>query len=273
VPTPALIAFLLLALLAEILGTVGGFGSSLFFVPIAGYFLDFHTVLGITGLFHVLSNLTKIGFFRKGFDKRLAVRIGVPAVVFVLIGAYFSKFLDAKFLETSLAVFLVTLSGLFLLAKHLTIKPTTTNSIGGGILSGLLAGLLGTGGAIRGITLAAFNLPKETFIATSAVIDLAIDLSRSAVYVANGYVQPKDFYLIPLLLVVSVLGTYLGKRILVKLSDTHFRKIVLVMILVTGLITLAKFALQCPSRMIFGICLCRTFQKHDNCRFGTFFFE
>jgi uncharacterized membrane protein YfcA len=56
--------FILLALLAEIAGTVGGFGSSLFFVPIASYFLDFHSVLGITALFHVSSNLSKIAFFR-----------------------------------------------------------------------------------------------------------------------------------------------------------------------------------------------------------------
>jgi uncharacterized membrane protein YfcA len=81
--------FILLALLAEILGTVGGFGSSLFFVPIASYFLDFHSVLGITALFHVSSNLTKIAFFRKGFDKKLVISIGIPAVVFVIAGAFF----------------------------------------------------------------------------------------------------------------------------------------------------------------------------------------
>jgi hypothetical protein len=43
-----------LALLAEILETVGGFASSLFFIPIASYFLDIHSVLGITALFHVI---------------------------------------------------------------------------------------------------------------------------------------------------------------------------------------------------------------------------
>ncbi len=84
----SLIYFVLLALLAEILGTVGGFGSSLFFVPIARYFLDFHSVLGITAMFHVLSNITKIGFFHKGFDKNIIFILGIPAVIFVVIGAY-----------------------------------------------------------------------------------------------------------------------------------------------------------------------------------------
>ena len=35
--------FLALALLAEIAGTLGGFGSSVFFVPIANMFFDFES--------------------------------------------------------------------------------------------------------------------------------------------------------------------------------------------------------------------------------------
>ena len=233
-----LLLFLFLALLAEILGTIGGFGSSLFFVPIASYFYDFHTVLGITALFHVTSNLTKIYFFRKGFDKNLIIKIGIPAVLFVVVGAYISKFIETTYLEIALAIFLLLVSLIFLIFKYLTIKPSTLNAVSGGILSGIFAGLLGTGGAIRGITLAAFNLKTEVFIATSAIIDLAIDLSRSVVYIANGYVQNEILYLIPLLLIVSVIGTFIGKKILNKMSDKQFKTIVLILIFITGLVTL-----------------------------------
>ena len=52
-----LVYFILLALLCEILGTVGGFGSSLFFVPIAGFFLDFQSVLGTTASKETLQKL------------------------------------------------------------------------------------------------------------------------------------------------------------------------------------------------------------------------
>jgi len=185
---------------------VGGFGSSLFFVPIASYFLDFHSVLGITALFHVSSNITKIAFFRKGFDKKVVLSLGIPAVIFVIIGAYISKFLASEILEIALAIFLIGTSLTFLIFRKLEVKPTVRNSIGGGVLSGLVAGVLGTGGAIRGITLAAFNMKTEVFIATSAIIDLGIDASRSVVYTMNGYVHAHDLYLIPILLVVSVLG-------------------------------------------------------------------
>lgn len=236
----SLLLFISLALLAEILGTIGGFGSSLFFVPIASYFFDFYSVLGITALFHVSSNLAKITLFRKGFDKNLIINIGIPAVLFVIIGAYLSKFIDPKILEIFLAIFLILVSATFLIFKNITVKATLTNSISGGVASGLIAGLLGTGGAIRGIVLAAYNLKKEVFIATSSIIDLGIDLSRSVVYSANGYINKEILYLIPILLIVSIIGTFIGKKILEHVSEEQFKSIVLILVFITGVFTLAK---------------------------------
>lgn len=235
-----LVYFVLLALVAEILGTIGGFGSSLFFIPIATMFLDIQSVLGITALFHLSSNITKIAVFRKGVDKKLIINIGVPAVLFVIIGAYLSKFLDTEIIENALAVFLIATSLVFLTFKNLALKPTLFNSVTGGVFSGLIAGMIGTGGAIRGITLAAFSLQTEVFIATSAVIDLGIDASRSVVYAFNGFIHKDDLYLIPILLVVSILGTLIGQQILKKISTEQFKSIVLLLILFTGIMSLAK---------------------------------
>ena len=235
-----IILFLLLALVAEVLGTVGGFGSSLFFVPLAGYFLDFHSVLGITGVFHVASNLSKIILFKKGVDKKLLLTMGIPALVFVGLGALLSKYINVSVAELIMACFLIILSST-LLIKEITIKPTLTNAISGGILSGFLAGLIGTGGAIRGLTLTAFNLEQQAFIATSAIIDLGVDGTRSIIYAFNGYVHLHDLYLILLLFIVSFIGTWIGKILLNHVSEKIFKRIVLTLILITGIIGLIKF--------------------------------
>lgn len=88
--------FFILALVAEIIGTVSGFGSSILFVPIASMFFDFKIVLGITAVFHVFSNLSKIGMFRKGIDKRIVLKLGIPAIVFVIIGALLTSFIPQQ---------------------------------------------------------------------------------------------------------------------------------------------------------------------------------
>lgn len=232
--------FIVLALLAEFLGTIGGFGSSVFFIPIAAFFLDFHSVLGITALFHVSSNLTKIALFRKGFDKMLIIYLGIPATIFVIVGAYMSQYVNDVALEIALAIFLIISSLIFLAFKQIKVRPTKFNSILGGIFSGGVAGLIGTGGAIRGMTLASFKLTSQVFIATSAIIDLSVDASRAVVYTLNGYVHNHDLYLLPPLIAASIVGTYAGKKVLEKISEDRFRTLVLALVLATGASTLVK---------------------------------
>lgn len=239
-PIDEILLFTLLALVAEIIGTISGFGSSVFFVPVAAYFFDFHSVLGITAIFHVFSNLSKIYFFKRGVNWKIVLYLGIPAIIFVSFGAYLSKFFDSTLLELILAIFLIGFSILFLIAQNVIIQPTRTNSIIGGSISGFVAGLLGTGGTIRGMTLAAFNLNKDVFIATSALIDFGVDLSRGIVYFSNGYMHWHDMKFVLILIAVSIVGTYIGKKVLDRVSETTFKRIVLFVILGIGIATLMQ---------------------------------
>ncbi len=235
--------FLFLALIAEIVGTIGGFGSSVFFVPIANLYFDFHTVLGLTALFHLSSNLSKVFLFKQGLDKRLLLYIGAPSVVFVIIGGYASKLVNTYYLEVFLGIFLVVLSLVFLLRRKTIVSPSNKNALIGGSLSGFSAGLLGTGGAIRGLTMAAFNLEKSVFIATSAFIDLLIDFSRSIVYYQNGYIHEESIKYVPFLFVIGLVGSYIGKRLLAFISQSRFRRVSLFLVLFIGIVTLVQIFL------------------------------
>lgn len=135
--------FLLLALVAEIIGTIGGFGSSVFFVPIGNFYFDFHSVLGLTALFHLSSNLSKIFLFRKGLNKRLLLYMGLPSVLFVILGGVVSKYIETTWLEIILTIFLVGLSMLFLIRKKLVIKDNNNNAVIGGSLSAFFSRITG----------------------------------------------------------------------------------------------------------------------------------
>jgi uncharacterized membrane protein YfcA len=232
--------FLIFALLSEIIGTVSGFGSSILFVPLASLFFDFKLVLGITAVFHVFSNLSKIALFRKGIDKNIVIKLGTPAVIFVTIGALLTTIIPSKQIELVMNIILVFLSIYLIINFNRTIKQSNANLIIGGLASGLIAGVAGTGGAIRGITLSAFQLRKEVFIATSAFIDLGVDSSRAIVYLSNGYFEKEYLFLIPFLVAIGFLGTYLGKLILARTTETIFRYLVLIVIIITSIIQIAS---------------------------------
>lgn len=233
--------FLILALLAEIVGTVSGFGSSILFIPLASLFFDFKTVLGITAVFHVFSNISKIFLFRKGVDKNIALKLGVPAVLFVVLGALITTRMQTQVLDLMMSVALIVLSIFLLFNMRARIEQSNFNLVAGGTVSGFLAGLVGTGGAVRGITIAAFNLPKDAFIATSAIIDLGVDASRSIIYVYNDYFPRNLLLLVPFLMGIGIVGSYIGKLLLRYISEQLFRYIVVATIVVTSLLQIIKY--------------------------------
>jgi uncharacterized membrane protein YfcA len=53
--------------------------------------------------------------------------------------------------------------------------------------------------------------------------------------VSSGYFKKEYLFLIPFLIGISILGSYIGKLILVKTSERIFRFIVLGVIIITAL--------------------------------------
>jgi uncharacterized membrane protein YfcA len=166
--------------------------------------------------------------------------MGISAILSVIIGAVISKYAPVKELEIFLSIFMIAISILLLTGIQKKVHASNTNLIIGGSLSGFIAGLIGTGGAIRGITLAAFQIEKNTFIPTSAIIDMGVDSSRLLIYIYNGFIQTNFLYMIPALILISMLGSWIGKKILIQLSESVFQKIVLGVIFTLALVQLIK---------------------------------
>ena len=92
--------------------------------------------------------------------------------------------------------------------------------------------------------MAAFNLDKSVFIATSAFIDFMIDFSRMFVYYNNGYIHKHDLKYVPFLFVIGVLGSFIGKKILVYIPQSKFRRLSLFFILFIGVVTVIQLIIR-----------------------------
>jgi uncharacterized membrane protein YfcA len=78
-------------------------------------------------------------------------------------------------------------------------------------------------------------------VATSAVIDLGVDSSRAIVYIAQGYFDSANLYLIPFLVVTSLVGSYIGKIILKYTSEKVFRYLVLAIVIASAAYQIFKY--------------------------------
>ncbi len=233
--------FFLLAFVSEIIGTISGFGASVFLVPLAGVFFDFKTALVLSGIIFIFSSFSKVFLFRKHINLPLILKMGIPSVVFTLLGAYLNNIFDLKIAELAMGIFLIAFAITFFVKPDFKLKANNLNAVGGGIASGFFTGFIGTGGAIRGAALSAFNLPKNVFVSTSAGIDLGGDLGRTIVYIANGYFDKKYIWYIPVLMVLAYAGSWLGKKLLDKVPEKVFKKVVLVLIFGIGVFMIYGF--------------------------------
>jgi hypothetical protein len=227
--------FFISAFFSEIVGTMVGFGSSTIFLPLALLFVDFKTALVLVAFLHIFGNLGRITFFRHGIDKRLIYIFGVPSVLLTILGASLVNYISQDILKAILGLFLSLFAVASLVKPDFKFPANKTNAVIGGGLSGFLAGLIGTGGALRGAFLTAFDLKKEVYVATAAVIALAVDITRIPIYFAGRFLEQKYYVYIPLLFVIAISGSFVGRKIVNKISQKIFRNLVLIAIAIIGL--------------------------------------
>ena len=228
------------ALASEFLGTISGFGSSTFFVPFGILIEKFRFVMILTAFLHVFGNFSKLFLFRKSFNLKLFLKFALPSAILSGMGALFSDYISFDKLKVALGIFIMFLAVIFLFKQKIISTLTARYAVLTVGLSGFLTGLLGTGGALRGIALSSMQLEKNGFVALSAGIDLGGDLLRAAIYLYNGYFDWSHWFYIPLLIIAGYFGSFFGKLLLNKINQKQFERIVIAFIFLSGLMLIVE---------------------------------
>jgi hypothetical protein len=82
--------------------------------------------------------------------------------------------------------------------------------------------------------LTGFGLPKDTYIATAAAIALAVDATRIPIYLRQGFLDSAFYWYLPVLFILALTGSYIGKQIVKRFPYEVFRKVVLIAIFLVG---------------------------------------
>lgn len=226
----------LLALLATVVGTVSGFGTSTIMVPVLLFFFPLPETLLFVGIVHLFGDIWKMALFKQGIQWKFILAFGIPGVIFSVLGATLSFQIPEVLLSQMLGAFLFIYVLYLFFNPKWKIPKNLSASITGGTLSGFFAGIFGVGGAIRGSFLAAFNLPKALYIFTSGAIAFFIDSGRIITYISGG-TRLEEFLVWALVLSipVSYVGAYTGKRIVTHIPQKQFRVVVAVFLGVVAL--------------------------------------
>jgi len=226
----------LLTIVASGVGTLTGFGTSTIMVPGLSLFMPLPQVLLLVGIIHWCGDVWKVILFREGVKWRLILAFGIPGIIASIIGASLTFNISKPILSKTLGVFLIAYVLFLLIKSNFKIPQKISAASIGGTLSGFFAGVFGVGGAVRGMFLTAFDLPKSVYIATAGVIAFAIDSARITTYLAGGSRLETQLALgLILFIPASFLGAKIAKKLIDRIPQEKFRIVVLVFLSLVGL--------------------------------------
>ncbi len=226
----------LLTTFASIMCSITGFGTTTISLPILLLFFPIHESLLFTAIIHWIENIWRLILFRKGFNLKIILQVGIPALLAAYLGAKSSIEMPEHILAKVLGTFLLLYSVFFILKSKYRLPKNIITASAAGISSGFFAGIIGLGGAIRSAFLNAFGLSSICYIFSTNAISLLIDTARVPVYFFNGSILNNVFlWTIVLFAPLSLFGTIFAHKIVVNIRPEIFRVIVTIFLGLAGI--------------------------------------
>jgi uncharacterized membrane protein YfcA len=223
-------------ILAAAIAAVTGFGIGSLLTPVLGLRVDTKLAVAAVAVPHFIGTAQRFWILRHHVERRVVLGFGLTSAIGGLTGALVHAWVSSRLLG-------VVFGSLLLLASISELSGWMNRVRWGrraawiaGAASGLLGGLVGNQGGIRSASMLGFDVRKESFVATATAIGLFVDVARLPVYLATQGHAIAGLWRFLLIATVGVLiGTLLGTRVLTRLPQRGFRRVVAVLLLLLGI--------------------------------------
>lgn len=241
------------AFAAALLTFFSGFGLGTILAPVFMIFFPIEVAVALTSVVHLVNGIFKVILVGGHAMKTLLFWFGLPSVIAAPLGAWllvslphvkpltqydlFGATFEITLLGATMGVVLMVFALWELMPERSNLPKQQAWLPIGGALSGFFGGFSGHQGALRSAFLIKTSITKEQFIGTSAVIAVAVDLSRIGVYSVR-FSQSELEAQWPLIATASLCamaGALLGKQWLKKTTLSVVRTTVGVLLLVIAL--------------------------------------
>jgi hypothetical protein len=224
------------AVVAGMVASVAGFGIGSLLTPVLAFQVGTKLAVALVALPHVGGTALRLWMLRAHVDRHVLLNFGIASAVCGLVGAVLHAFATSIVLSRIFGGLLVLagISSLVGLMERLQL-PRWAAWVAGG-LSGIFGGLVGNQGSIRSAALLGFHVPRDAFVATATAIALLVDVGRVPVYLATqGSAILHYWPQVVIGLAGVAVGTLVGARLLRRIPEKVFRRIVGLLILAIGI--------------------------------------
>lgn len=224
------------AIIAGGIASIAGFGIGSILTPLLAIRVGTKLAVAAVSVPHLVATALRFFLIRQHVDKRVFLSFGLTSAVGGLVGALLHTRFNSSVLGYILGVLLVFAGFMGVTGWSQRLRFEGAAAWIAGALSGVFGGLVGNQGGIRSAAMLGMRVSKESFVATATAIALLVDGARMPVYAAMQTKQVLEIW--PLLLLATigvVVGTIAGERVLRRIPEPIFRRLVSIIILGLGI--------------------------------------
>jgi uncharacterized membrane protein YfcA len=226
---------------AGVIAAISGFGIGSLLTPLLALQVDTKTAVAAVSLPHIVGTAFRLWLLRSRIHRRLLLSFGLTSAAGGLAGAL----LHAQASSPTLAI---VFGGLLIFAggSELTGFAGRWRLHGwmawaAGALSGFFGGLVGNQGGIRSAAMLGLDVARDQFVATATATALLVDIARVPVYLTVEREAITTIWPLLIIATVGVLaGTAVGRWLLRRVPEHHFRRVVGGTVLLLGVVTLLR---------------------------------
>jgi uncharacterized membrane protein YfcA len=229
------IVVMMVAALAGGIASVSGFGIGSLLTPLVAYQYGMKTAVGAVAIPHFIATVLRFWGLRADVDRRVLFGFGLMNAAGSLAGALIHVWVNSPILATVLGTLLVFAGLIGVLGYAERMRFGRTSAWAAGFLSGGFGGLVGNQGGIRSAAMLGLDIQGSAFVATATAIGVVVDFVRVPIYLATD--SARIFTALPTIVfatIAVVLGTIVGQRVLRRIPQKRFRRVVSGLLLVIG---------------------------------------
>ena len=239
-----LFIFLLGAAAGGLINGLAGFGTALFALGFWLQIMPPPQAVAIVVVMSVASGVQGLWVVRGAIlsqPRRLA-RFLLPALVGVPLGTSLLTILEPKALKLTVALFMIVFGGFFTLRAALPRleRPTPVIDATVGFLGGVLGGAASLSGALPTMWCAMRPWPKAETRAVLQPYNVAVLGLTALVLAWQGIYDRETLLLILIALPSTMIAAQAGIAIFRRINDDQFRRLIIAMMFISGLVLLAR---------------------------------
>ena len=223
------------ALVAGGIAAISGFGIGSILTPFVSLWYDAKVSVAAISIPHVIGTALRFWLLKGHVDMRVMWGFGLASAAGGIAGALLSVVFESAWLLGLLGVLLLLVAAAESTGWSRRLEFRGPAAWIAGAVSGLLGGLVGNQGGLRSAALLGFRLDRNTFVATATAIALFVDGARMPVYFwAHGGAVSTMTSIIVVTTAGVVAGTLFGERVLRRIPQAAFRRVVALLLAMLG---------------------------------------